>query len=155
MNNERSKVTMNLPVSFNINYKEDGTISIDIDTKTLEITIVKAIIKALEDYNMIKSKTDEDCSDNVDSSATTAQAAVDDAMNSKVMIVGKDIQESSWFIDTCVGVDDGRITFIKFPNGLSINFGYDESYNLSKVINQGQLKDIKTIGNYILTYSIL
>lgn len=153
MNNERPKVTMNLPVSFNINYKEDGTINIDIDTKALETTIINSIIKALENYNDIKSKTDEDCSDNT--AASTAQAAVEAANDAKVMIAGKDIQENSWFVDTCVGVNDGKITFIKFPNGLNINFGYDEDDNLTTVINQGQLHDIKTIGNYILKYNIL
>lgn len=51
MNSEKPKVTLNLPVSFNINYNKDGTINIDIDTDKLECTIAEAIISALSDYN--------------------------------------------------------------------------------------------------------
>lgn len=56
MNNERPRVTMDLPVSFNINYKEDGTVNIDIDTKLLESTIAEAIVGALTQYTKKKIK---------------------------------------------------------------------------------------------------
>ena len=56
MNNERPRVTMDLPVSFNINYKEDGTVNIDIDTKLLESTIAEAVVGALTQYTKKKIK---------------------------------------------------------------------------------------------------
>lgn len=51
MSNERPKVTVNLPVDFNINYTEDGILNIEIDTDTLESRIAQYIINSLKSYN--------------------------------------------------------------------------------------------------------
>lgn len=141
MNNERSKVTMNLPVDFNINYKEDGTINIDIDTKVLESRIAEAVINALENY--IASSKMKDIEEEFKPSSTIE------------CITLENLDENTWFHNTCVGVDDGRINFIKFPNDLTINFVYDKDDNLIRVVNQGQICNADQIGRYILKYDIV
>jgi hypothetical protein len=144
MNNERPKVTMDIPVDFNFDYTEDGKINIVIDTDVLEKRIAKAVIDSLQEY--IAANTKVKCK------GAEAEVEEEPKVTESVMV---NVKEDTWFKNTMVAVsNDGLLKLIKFPNNLSINFVYDEEGNIVRVVNQGQICDIEAIGNYILRYDV-